>query len=200
MIEVLWLYCWLALCVQNIISRILPISSFTAIMMNSIEVKHCSLCFHNGEPEEFYRWGNVYTTWWCNDAWSIDDASCSLIKIACFSDYKWCILNWGWCFYYVSRFIFSLQLSQLEDPRRPSGDLPCAAQVRLQPLRRHRRCRPHPQVAFHVIESVPCAKLLLRRYCPLNKDGTFSYGASLPQLKTRRNAAGNFSSRRFLLW
>ena len=85
MIEVLWLYCWLALCVQNIISRILPISSFTAIMMNSIEVKHCSLCFHNGEPEEFYRWGNVYTTWWCNDAWSIDDASCSLIKIACFS-------------------------------------------------------------------------------------------------------------------
>ena len=37
---------------------------------------------------------------------------------------------------------------------------------------------------------------LLPRYCPLNKDGAFSYGASLPQLKTRRNAAGNFSSRR----
>ena len=24
-------------------------------IMNGKEVKHCSLCFHNGEPEEFYR-------------------------------------------------------------------------------------------------------------------------------------------------
>ena len=23
--------------------------------MNGKEVKHCSLCFHNGEPEDFYR-------------------------------------------------------------------------------------------------------------------------------------------------
>ena len=23
--------------------------------MNAKEVKHCSLCFHNGEPEDFYR-------------------------------------------------------------------------------------------------------------------------------------------------
>ena len=37
----------------------------------------------------------------------------------------------------------------------------------------------------------------ISRYCPLNKDGVFSRGASLPQLKTRRNAAGNFSNRRF---
>merc|ERR1711962_691262 len=36
------------------------------------------------------------------------------------------------------------------------------------------------------------------RYCPFNKDGAFSSGASLPQLKTRRNAAGNFSSRRMV--
>ena len=26
-----------------------------SIVMNGKEVKHCSLCFHNGEPEEFYR-------------------------------------------------------------------------------------------------------------------------------------------------
>ena len=26
-----------------------------SIIMNGKEVKHCSLCFHNGEPEEFYR-------------------------------------------------------------------------------------------------------------------------------------------------
>jgi len=32
----------------------------------------------------------------------------------------------------------------------------------------------------------------------MNKNGAFSNGASLPQLKTRRNAAGNFSSRRML--
>ena len=60
---------------------------------------------------------------------------------------------------------------------------------------------PTPSGCFppHWKYCVPCAKLVLRRYCPLNKDGTFSYGASLPQLKTRRNAAGNFSSRRFPL-
>ena len=26
-----------------------------ATIMNGKEVKHCSLCFHNGEPEDFYR-------------------------------------------------------------------------------------------------------------------------------------------------
>ena len=26
-----------------------------ASKMNGKEVKHCSLCFHNGEPEDFYR-------------------------------------------------------------------------------------------------------------------------------------------------
>ena len=34
------------------------------------------------------------------------------------------------------------------------------------------------------------------RYCPFNKDGAFSRGASLPLLKTKKNAAGNFSNRR----
>ena len=26
-----------------------------SLIMNGREVKHCSLCFHNGEPEEFCR-------------------------------------------------------------------------------------------------------------------------------------------------
>ena len=77
---------------------------------------------------------------------------------------KWCIVNLGWCFCYVTRLLFFLQLSQLEDPRRPSGDLPCAAQVRLQPLRRHRRCRPHPQVASHVDRSVAAFRVI-NFYC-----------------------------------
>ena len=27
----------------------------SATKMNGKEAKHCSLCFHNGEPEDFYR-------------------------------------------------------------------------------------------------------------------------------------------------
>ena len=27
--------------------------------MNGKEAKHCSLCFHNGEPEDFYRWDKL---------------------------------------------------------------------------------------------------------------------------------------------
>merc|ERR1711872_13076 len=35
-------------------------------------------------------------------------------------------------------------------------------------------------------------------YCPFNKDGAFNRGASLPLLKTKKNAAGNFSNRRMI--
>ena len=57
----------------------------------------------------------------------------------------------------------------------------------LQHLWRHWWCRPHPQIVccFNMF-----CYILLARYSPLNSDGAFSYGASLPQLKTRRNAAG----------
>jgi len=35
-----------------------------------------------------------------------------------------------------------------------------------------------------------------QRYCPLNKDGKFNNGASLTELKKKKNAAGNFPSQR----
>eukprot|EP00092_Neocalanus_flemingeri_P040380 GFUD01043979.1.p1 GENE.GFUD01043979.1~~GFUD01043979.1.p1 ORF type:complete len:263 (+),score=79.93 GFUD01043979.1:247-1035(+) len=34
-----------------------------------------------------------------------------------------------------------------------------------------------------------------QRYCPLNKDGKFNTGASLTELKRKKNAAGNFPSK-----
>jgi len=95
-----------------------------SIAMNGKEVKHCSLCFHNGEPEEFYSSHNLKT----RDGRVV---TCPVLR----------------------KFVCNI-------------------------------CGATGDVA-HTL-----------RYCPLNKDGTFSYGASLPQLKTRRNAAGNFSSRR----
>jgi len=94
--------------------------------MNGKEVKHCSLCFHNGEPEEFYSSHNLKT----RDGRVV---TCPVLR----------------------KFVCNI-------------------------------CGATGDVA-HTL-----------RYCPLNKDGAFSYGASLPQLKTRRNAAGNFSSRRML--
>jgi len=94
--------------------------------MNGKEVKHCSLCFHNGEPEEFYSSHNLKT----RDGRVV---TCPVLR----------------------KFVCNI----------------CGATAD----------RAHTL-----------------RYCPLNKDGAFSNGASLPQLKTRRNAAGNFSSRRML--
>eukprot|EP00092_Neocalanus_flemingeri_P002142 GFUD01002282.1.p1 GENE.GFUD01002282.1~~GFUD01002282.1.p1 ORF type:complete len:266 (+),score=79.79 GFUD01002282.1:343-1140(+) len=38
-----------------------------------------------------------------------------------------------------------------------------------------------------------------QRYCPLNKDGKFNTGASLTELKRKKNAAGNFPLRR-MMW
>ena len=44
-----------------VLSLLFPTTVFAYIalmnisMMNTKEVKHCSLCFHNGEPEDFYR-------------------------------------------------------------------------------------------------------------------------------------------------
>eukprot|EP00092_Neocalanus_flemingeri_P040382 GFUD01043981.1.p1 GENE.GFUD01043981.1~~GFUD01043981.1.p1 ORF type:complete len:276 (+),score=81.06 GFUD01043981.1:220-1047(+) len=38
-----------------------------------------------------------------------------------------------------------------------------------------------------------------QRYCPLNKDGKFNTGASLTELKRKKNAAGNFPSKR-MMW
>merc|ERR1719292_63685 len=35
-----------------------------------------------------------------------------------------------------------------------------------------------------------------QRYCPRNKDGQYNTGASLSELKKRKNAAGNFPSKR----
>merc|ERR1719180_372255 len=99
-------------------------SRSSSIIMNGKEVKHCSLCFHNGEPEEFYSSHNLKT----RDGRVV---TCPVLR----------------------KFVCNI-------------------------------CGATGDVA-HTL-----------RYCPLNKDGAFSYGASLPQLKTRRNAAGNFSSRR----
>jgi len=39
-----------------------------------------------------------------------------------------------------------------------------------------------------------------QRYCPRNKDGHFNTGASLTELKRRKNAAGNFPSSRKMVW
>merc|ERR1719192_2422053 len=94
--------------------------------MNGKEVKHCSLCFHNGEPEDFYSSHNLKT----RDGKIV---TCPVLR----------------------KFVCNI-------------------------------CGATGDVA-HTI-----------RYCPFNKDGAFSSGASLPQLKTRRNAAGNFSSRRMV--
>jgi len=39
-----------------------------------------------------------------------------------------------------------------------------------------------------------------QRYCPRNKDGQFNSGASLTDLKRRKNAAGNFPSTKKMTW
>jgi len=39
-----------------------------------------------------------------------------------------------------------------------------------------------------------------QRYCPRNKDGQFNSGASLTDLKRRKNAAGNFPSYKKMTW
>jgi len=39
-----------------------------------------------------------------------------------------------------------------------------------------------------------------QRYCPLNKDGKFNLGASLTELKKKKNAAGNFPSSKKVMW
>jgi len=39
-----------------------------------------------------------------------------------------------------------------------------------------------------------------QRYCPLNKNGQFNSGASLTDLKRRKNAAGNFPSTKKMTW
>jgi len=97
-----------------------------ASKMNGKEVKHCSLCFHNGEPEDFYSSHNLKT----RDGKIV---TCPVLR----------------------KFVCNI-------------------------------CGATGDVA-HTI-----------RYCPFNKDGAFNSGASLPQLKTRRNAAGNFSTRRMV--
>jgi len=101
------------------------ISLLFAMNMNGKEVKHCSLCFHNGEPEDFCSSHNLKT----RDGRIV---TCPVLR----------------------KYVCNLCSA--------SGD------------------------HAHTL-----------RYCPLNKDGVFSRGASLPQLKTRRNAAGNFSNRKY---
>ena len=49
--------------------------------------------------------------------------------------------------------LLSMQLSQLEDPRRPGGDLSSVAQVCLQHLWSYWWCCPHPQVSWLAIKS-----------------------------------------------
>jgi len=39
-----------------------------------------------------------------------------------------------------------------------------------------------------------------QRYCPLNKDGQFNTGASLTDLKKKKNAAGNFPNMKRMPW
>ena len=41
--------------------------------------------------------------------------------------------------------------------------------------------------------------LLPSRYCPLNADGAHNRGASLTELKKKRNAAGSYSGRGVML-
>ena len=88
--------------------------------MNGKEVKHCSLCFHNGEPEDFYRWDksfNVFTL-----------SIVRNLEIIC--------------------YILVFQLSQLEDSRWEDRDLSSSSKVRLQHLWRHWRRGSHYQVGF----------------------------------------------------
>ena len=40
--------------------------------------------------------------------------------------------------------------------------------------------------------------MFIIRYCPMNKDGKLSHGASLAELKRRKNAAGNYPTRKSL--
>ena len=102
--------------------------------------------------------------------------------------------------YFRTRLNYFVQLSQLEDPRWPRRDLPCPPEVRLQHLRRQWRQCSHPQVLWINISTMFRISIIPPRYCPLNKEGIYSFGASLPQLKTRKNAAGNFSNRRCWTW
>ena len=49
-------------------------------------------------------------------------------------------------------------------------------------------------LAINPLQSLPLA-----RYCPLNKDGAFNQGASLTELKKKRNAAGSYPGRGVML-
>jgi len=112
--------------VQVLLLLLVYLALQIATTMNGKELKHCSLCFHNGEPEDIYSSHNLKT----RDGKIV---TCPVLR----------------------KFVCNI-------------------------------CGATGDVA-HTI-----------RYCPFNKDGAFSSGASLPQLKTRRNAAGNFSSRRMV--
>jgi len=106
--------------------RALALKLSKIIIMNGKEVKHCSLCFHNGEPEDYYSSHNLKT----RDGKVV---TCPVLR----------------------KFVCNI-------------------------------CGATGDVA-HTL-----------RYCPFNKDGAFSRGASLPLLKTKKNAAGNFSNRRMI--
>ena len=59
MIDFLLIYFGSLSCTFHIIVTLL---SRRFSIMNGKEVKHCSLCFHNGEPEEFYWWLKEFFT------------------------------------------------------------------------------------------------------------------------------------------
>ena len=53
---------------------------------------------------------------------------------------------------------------------------------------------PSPSGNFNLWFFSSAYSIVFCRYWPLNNGGAFSKGASVPQLQTRRNADGNFSS------
>ena len=158
-------YCSL-LCAAHIFVSIV---SRSLSIMNGKEVKHCSLCFHNGEPEEFYRWAKTaFVLGVACLNWNLDNIS---LMIAALTTWRPATAEW-----WLVQCCASLSATSV---------VPRAMLLTLSGC----------YFYLKLLSSVCC--ITLCRYCPLNKDGAFSYGASLPQLKTRRNAAGNFSSRRF---
>ena len=56
-----------------------------ATSMNGKEVKHCSLCFHNGEPEDFYRWDKLLQC--LTRYWLLATLKCSN-RYFCFSSHN----------------------------------------------------------------------------------------------------------------
>ena len=142
-------------------------------------VKHCSLCFHNGEPEDYYR---CYFPFFVVRGWPII-LTYQVVRVAVF----YLILT----FSALTTWRLAMEKSWLV---QFFASLSATSVVLL--------------AIWLTLWGWLCscwswdrfskANCFLR-YCPFNKDGAFSRGASLPLLKTKKNAAGNFSNRRLYM-